>query len=161
MLPADPTFSILLSRGQADTGRTEDVSEETTSCKMSWNKVMNYHRNQCQSHLTSTVRTTYFIHVVCRIRRPDLIQKTDEDLNFVSPRPLCITRMLIDPPDVLSHFGHNRVNQEVVQGVEGVGEDELRPRENAQLVANGIELIAASQLVRGLVGSSTPDAQLE
>ena len=44
--------------------------------------------------------------------------------------------------------------------LERVGEDKLGPGKDAQLVAHGVEVVAASKLVRGLIDASSPNSQL-
>ncbi len=68
--------------------------------------------------------------------------------------------MAVDPPNVLSDLRLDALKNEVVDRVQRVREDELRPREDAQLVARRIEVVPARQLVRRLVDPPAPNAQL-
>ena len=84
--------------------------------------------------------------------RPIVNQSTriyleDNPFDLVPTRPLCVAWVMIDPSHVLPHFGGNAVQEEVVDGIQRVREDELRPREDAQLVAHRVEVVPARQLV--------------
>ena len=68
--------------------------------------------------------------------------------------------MPVDSANILPHLGLDGLQEEVVNGVKCIGEDELRPRKDAQFVADRIEVVPASKLIRGLVYSSSPDPEL-
>lgn len=81
-------------------------------------------------------------------------------LDLVSTGPLHVAGVLLDAPHVLPHFALDGFQEEVVHGVRRVGEAEFGPDEDAELVAEGVEVVTASELVRWLVDASAPNAQL-
>ena len=84
----------------------------------------------------------------------------DDLFDLVPARPLRVTGMTIDSSHILAHFLFDACQQEVAEPIERVREDELRPREDAQLVAGGVEVVSACQDVGWLVDASSPDSQL-
>ena len=69
--------------------------------------------------------------------------------------------MAVSPSDVLADFWSDVVEHEVVDWIYVIGEDELRPREDAQLIAHLIEIVDAGLLVRRLVDATSPDSKLD
>ena len=89
-----------------------------------------------------------------------LVHTNNDPLDFIPSRPLRVARMFVDSPDILPDLWINPLQEEVVHGVQVVREDELRPREDPQLVARRVEVVPARQFVRRLVYPSAPHAQL-
>ena len=88
------------------------------------------------------------------------IHSQNDPLDLVSTGPLRITGVPVDSANILLHLGLDGLQEEVVNGVKRIGEDELRPRKDAQFVADRIEVVSASKLLRGLVYASSPDPEL-
>ena len=66
------------------------------------------------------------------------LRLVDTDYNafdLVPSRPLHVARVLVDTTHILPNLRFNRSEQEVVDGIEGVGEDQLGPRKNTKFVA--------------------------
>lgn len=57
--------------------------------------------------------------------RQAVICCSDDTFYLITTRPLRITWMPIDPPDVLPDLWFNRLQQKVVDRIERVGENEL------------------------------------
>lgn len=89
-----------------------------------------------------------------------LVHSDHDPLDLVPARPLRVARVAVDAPHVLAHLGRDRREQPVVDGIQRVGEDELGPREDAELVARRVEVVPARELVRRLVDPTAPHAQL-
>ena len=68
--------------------------------------------------------------------------------------------MAIHPAHVLSHFGLDRLQQEIVKWVQSVREDELGPREDSQLIAGSVEVVSSGKLIGWLIDTATPDTEL-
>lgn len=51
----------------------------------------------------------------------------NDTLDLVPACPLCIARMLVDSPNILTDFRLDRFQQKVIDGVQRVRKDELRP----------------------------------
>ena len=83
---------------------------------------------------------------MCPVRQRG-VHGDDDALDLVPASPLRIARVVVDPPDVLAHLWLDALEEEVVDRVQRVREDELRPREDAQLVAHRVEVVSARQLV--------------
>ena len=92
---------------------------------------------------------------------PHLIIQRDP-LILIPPRPLHITRVPVHPPHILPDLRFQCIEEPGVDRVQGVGEDELRPGEDAELIAEGVEVVdaAGDEGGRGLVGAAAPDAEL-
>ena len=73
-----------------------------------------------------------------------LVNADDNPFNLVSTRPLGIARVFIDPSNVLPNLWFNAGQDEIVDGVKSVGEYQLGPRQDSQLVAGRIKIVAAS-----------------
>ena len=96
---------------------------------------------------------------MCPIRQR-VVHADHNTLDLIPPSPLRIARMAIDPPHVLPNLRLNTLEDEVIDRVQCVGEDELRPREDAQLVARRVKVVPARECVRRLVDAPTPNAEL-
>ena len=105
------------------------------------------------------MKGAHFVKVV-RAVRLRLVDTNHDALDLVPARPLHVARVLVDPPDVLPHLGLDRLEEERVDWVQRVGEDELGPREDAELVAEVVEAVDAGFFVGGLVDAAAPDAEL-
>jgi hypothetical protein len=70
--------------------------------------------------------------------------------------------MSINSTNVLPYFRLNGFQQEVVDRRKGVREDEFRPCQDTELVADGVEIVyaAGSSCVRGLIYPASPNAEL-
>lgn len=80
------------------------------------------------------------------------IQGLNDPLNLVSSGPLCITSVLVDPSDVLSHFDIDRIQEPVVQSIERVRKYKLGPGEDSEFVGHSIERVGIDgvwRVVRG------------
>ena len=68
--------------------------------------------------------------------------------------------MAISSSDVLADFWSDVVEHEVIDWIYVIGEYELRPREDAQLITHLIEIVDAGLLVRRLVNATSPNSKL-
>ena len=68
--------------------------------------------------------------------------------------------MAVDSPDVLRDFGRDGRQQPAIDWVERVGEDELGPGEDAELVAERVKVVSARELVRWVIDATAPKAKL-
>lgn len=75
------------------------------------------------------------------------VNADDNALNFVPTSPLGITRMTFHPSDILSNFGIDTLQQEIIDRIKSVGENELAPGKNTKLIARGVKVITTGQLV--------------
>lgn len=89
------------------------------------------------------------------------IDAFDDAFNLISSCPLCIAGVPVGPSYVLLNLRCNRVEKKPVDGIDVIGEDELRPREDAELVAGLVEIVDAGFFVRWLINPSSPDSQLQ
>lgn len=64
--------------------------------------------------------------------------------------------MAIDPSHVLPDLRLDALQDEVVYRIQRIRKNELRPREDAQLVTRCVEVVSARQLVRRLIYPSAP-----
>ena len=69
--------------------------------------------------------------------------------------------MAISSSDVLADLWSDVVEHEVIDWIYVIGEDELRPRKDAQLVTYLVEIVDTGLLVRRLVDATSPDSKLD
>ena len=69
--------------------------------------------------------------------------------------------MAIGSSDVLADFWSDVVEHEVIDRIYVIGEDELRPRKDAQLITHLIEIVDTGLLVRRLVYATSPNSKLD
>lgn len=104
---------------------------------------------------------TYLVDIMSTISQGP-IGLCHDTLNLVATCPLGITWVPVDPPHILPHLGFNRLEQKVIDRIHRVGENQLRPGQDAEFVANRIEVIDPSSNCRArrLICTSTPDTKL-
>ena len=69
--------------------------------------------------------------------------------------------MAIGSSNVLADLWSDVVEHEVIDWIYVIGEDELRPRKDAQLITHLIEIVDTGLLVRRLVNTTSPNSKLE
>lgn len=139
-------------------GPTERVSADTIGWRKSWNRATNC-KGYRQWRGGWSQPLTYFVQVMGPVVQC-MHSSCYDALNLIAARPLRITRMPINPPHVLTNFGFNRLQQEVVDRVHRIREYQLRPGQDTQFIAQRVEIINAPRnaWVRGLVSTASPNA---
>ena len=119
-------------RGRARTVQTKIG----TITERAYQQHKTYH-DQDKPHLVEIVRTIGL----------SLVDASDDALDLVPSGPLHVTWMLVDASDVLPDFWLDGLQKERVDGIQGVREDQLRPGEDPEFVASGVEVVSASEFV--------------
>lgn len=90
------------------------------------------------------------------------IGRRDNAFNLISTGPLDIARVPVYSPNILANLWFDRLQHEIVDRIQSIRENELRPREDPKFIANGIEVITTTRYRRRrwLVSSSAPNSQL-
>ena len=99
-----------------------------------------------QHRTNSALRHTHLVQIMRPVGQA-LVHSDDNPIDLVPARPLRIARVAVDPPDVLRDLGRDGREQPAVDWVERVGEDELGPSEDTELVARCVEVVPARELV--------------
>ena len=122
---------------------TDFVSETTKPWRNSWNSATNYERmNQTASSLTQC--HSNLIQIVCPIRQRTICIQHNA-FNLITAGPLCIARVSVDSPNVLSNLRLNRFQQKVIDGIHRVREYQFGPDEDSKLVANRVEIVSPAR----------------
>ena len=138
---------------------TEVVSLRTMSWRKSWNNVTNFVVCPYQSLYFKTIESTYFVQIVRSVSNWN-VHLFYNSLNLIASSPLCVAWMAISSSDVLADFRSDVVEHEVIDWIYVIGEYELRPRKDAQLITHLIEIVDAGLLVGRLVDATPPDSKL-
>lgn len=64
-------------------------------------------------------------------------------LDLVRGGPLSVAGVLVYAPDIFADLGRYRLEQKIIERVQGVTEDQLRPREDPEFITKRVKVISS------------------